>query len=151
MEASPDHRAELTQLLEQVARGDAVAEDRLLPLVYSELRQIARAQMARESPGHTLQPTALVHEAYLRLFGNRSASFVNRAHFFAAARRGDAQDPDRACAVQGPAQARRGSAAGRARRSAAHGRCARRRAASGRSGGSIAWRSSTPRWPRWSS
>ena len=62
--------------------GDARAGEELLTLVYAELRQLARAKMAREQPGHTLQPTALVHEAWLRL---GEAHFENRAHFFGAA------------------------------------------------------------------
>jgi len=57
----------------------------LLPLIYDELRALAARKMARESPGHTLQPTALVHEAWLRLAGERPPLFANRAHFFAAA------------------------------------------------------------------
>jgi len=75
--------SEVTRLLDAVARGEARAADELLPLVYRELRQLARAKMAREKPGHTLQPTALVHEAWLRL--GEDARFENRAHFFAAA------------------------------------------------------------------
>src|SRR5436190_18243252 len=70
------------RLLEAIRHGDAQAGEELLPLVYQELRQLARAKMARESPGHTLQPTALVHEAWLRL---GEQSFENRAHFFGAA------------------------------------------------------------------
>jgi RNA polymerase sigma factor (TIGR02999 family) len=66
--------------------GDWYAADQILPLVYTELRRLACARMAREKPGHTLQPTALVHEAWLRMVdGNGNARFVNRAHFFAAA------------------------------------------------------------------
>ena len=65
--------------------GDPEAEERLLPLVYEELRGMARAFMAKERPGQTLQPTALVHEAYIRLLGNGGASWDNRAHFFSAA------------------------------------------------------------------
>ncbi|SPE51236.1 RNA polymerase, sigma-24 subunit, ECF subfamily [Verrucomicrobia bacterium] len=57
----------------------------MLPLVYGELRKLAAAKMANEAPGHTLQPTALVHEAWLRLVGNENPNFENRAHFFAAA------------------------------------------------------------------
>jgi RNA polymerase sigma factor (TIGR02999 family) len=76
---------ELTQILEAIAAGDREASDRLLPIVYNELRALARARMARERAGHTLQPTALVHEAYLRLFGTASPRWENRAHFFGAA------------------------------------------------------------------
>jgi RNA polymerase sigma factor (TIGR02999 family) len=74
----------VTQVLEAVERGDSRAADRLLPLVYEELRQIAGARMREEPAGHTLQPTALVHEAYLRLVGDRQA-WSGRAQFFAAA------------------------------------------------------------------
>ena len=68
-----------------MARGEAGRAEELLELVYGELRQMAAAAMAREKPGRTLQPTALVHEAYLRLFGKEGARFENRAHFFGAA------------------------------------------------------------------
>jgi RNA polymerase sigma factor (TIGR02999 family) len=74
--------ADLTLLLDALHRGEPDAAGALLAQVYSELRQLARAKMAREQPGHTLQPTALVHEAWLRLGNQR---FENRAHFFAAA------------------------------------------------------------------
>ncbi len=73
---------EITSVLEALKQGHSGAADDLLALVYSELRQMAAAKMAREQPGHTLQATALVHEAWLRL-GN--GAFVNRAHFFGAA------------------------------------------------------------------
>lgn len=76
---------DLTQLLDAMDSGDPKAADRLLPLVYDELRRLASAKMAREQPGHTLQPTALVHEAWLRLGGDRQPSWQNRAHFFGAA------------------------------------------------------------------
>jgi RNA polymerase sigma factor (TIGR02999 family) len=77
---------EVTQILAAVERGDHDAADRLLPLVYDELRQLAAQRLAAERPGQTLQATALVHEAYLRLVGSREqAEFANRAHFFAAA------------------------------------------------------------------
>jgi RNA polymerase sigma factor (TIGR02999 family) len=66
-------------------RGDREAADELLRLVYGELRKLARAWFARERPGHTLQPTALVHEAYLRLVADPHAHWANRRHFFAAA------------------------------------------------------------------
>ncbi len=74
--------SDVTRLLEAMRHGDDQAGDELLAQVYAELRQLARAKMAREQPGHTLQPTALVHEAWLRL-GDQS--FENRAHFFSAA------------------------------------------------------------------
>jgi len=76
---------DLTRLLRAIDSGDPGAAGELLPLVYDELRRIAAARMAREQPGHTLQPTALVHEAWLRLGGNDAPSFQNRAHFFGAA------------------------------------------------------------------
>lgn len=76
----------VTLILERANRGDSQAAEELLPLVYNELRQLAAAKMAGEAAGHTLQPTALVHEAWLRLAGNDAgAPFANRAHFFAAA------------------------------------------------------------------
>ncbi len=74
--------SDATRLLDAIQHGDARAGDELLEQVYAELRQLARAKMAREQPGHTLQPTALVHEAWMRL-GDQP--FENRAHFFAAA------------------------------------------------------------------
>jgi RNA polymerase sigma factor (TIGR02999 family) len=78
--------SEVTQILERVERGDGNAAAQLLPLVYEELRKLAAHKMAQEAPGHTLQPTALVHEAWLRLVGkDNQATFQNRAHFFAAA------------------------------------------------------------------
>lgn len=73
----------VTRLLEAPHRGDRQAAAALLPLVYAELRTLAAARMAREQPDHTLQPTALVHEAYLRLVGDQQ--FDGRGHFFAAA------------------------------------------------------------------
>src|SRR5262245_47303071 len=75
--------ADVTRILTAIEQGDAHAAEHLLPLVYDELRQLAAAQMAREKPGQTLDATALVHEAYLRLVGNQR--FDNRRHFFAAA------------------------------------------------------------------
>lgn len=78
--------SEVTQILDAIGRGNARAANELLPLVYEELRKLAAVRMANESAGHTLQPTALVHEAWLRLAGNDAhAPFANRAHFFAAA------------------------------------------------------------------
>ena len=74
-----------TLILEKMEQGDPQAADQLLPLVYDELRQLAAQKMARESPGQTLQPTALVHEAWLRLGGDRQPAWQNRAHFFGAA------------------------------------------------------------------
>ena len=73
--------AAVTQLLLDWNRGDAQARDRMLPLVYDELRRLARALPARERPDHTLQATALVHEAYLRLIDQRQVDWKNRAQF----------------------------------------------------------------------
>jgi RNA polymerase sigma factor (TIGR02999 family) len=77
--------SEFTQILESVEHGDPKAADKLLPLVYDELRKLAAAKMAIESPNQTLQPTALVHEAWLRLVGDTNPNFNGRAHFFGAA------------------------------------------------------------------
>ncbi len=76
---------EVTQLLQAIERGDAKSAEELLPLVYEELRKLAASKMAREAPGQTLQPTALVHEAWLRLVGGAGPQFKGRAHFFGAA------------------------------------------------------------------
>ncbi len=85
MPSEPDVR--VTQILQAIQGGDLEARDDLLPLLYSELRTLAAAQMSRVAPGQTLQATALVHEAYLRLFGGKDPGFENRRHFlFAAAR-----------------------------------------------------------------
>src|SRR5580704_12018581 len=77
--------SEATILLNAVEQGDPKAADQLLELVYEELRRLAASKMAREKPGHTLQPTELVHEAWLRLVGSKNPGFQNRAHFFSAA------------------------------------------------------------------
>lgn len=77
--------SELTDLLVSWSEGNEAALDRLLPFVERELHRIARAQMHHESPGHTLQPTALVNEAYLKLINQRGVKWHNRAHFFAIA------------------------------------------------------------------
>lgn len=74
----------LTQLLLASSHGDQTALDAAMPLVYDELRRLARSYMRRERPGHTLQTTVLVHEAYLRLLG-QDANWVNRSHFFGIA------------------------------------------------------------------
>jgi RNA polymerase sigma factor (TIGR02999 family) len=76
---------EVTQMLQAIGRGDSRAAERLLPLVYNDLRRHAAARMAREAAGQTLQPTALVHEAWLRLVGHGDRTWENRAHFFGAA------------------------------------------------------------------
>jgi RNA polymerase sigma factor (TIGR02999 family) len=74
-----------TQLLTDVDQGDSQAAEKLLELVYEELRRLAIHRMAQEAPGQTLQPTALVHEAWVRLVGDKNPRFENRAHFFSAA------------------------------------------------------------------
>ena len=76
----------VTRILDAIHSGDPKAADELLPLVYQELRKLAARKMANEAAGHTLQPTALVHEAWLRLAGkDAKVQFANRTHFFAAA------------------------------------------------------------------
>ena len=77
--------SEITLMLEAISAGDSQASEQLLPLVYKELRRLAAARMAQEEAGHTLQPTALVHEAWLRLAGDKQQPWQNRAHFFGAA------------------------------------------------------------------
>ena len=77
--------SDLTRILQAINPGDPKAPDELLPLVYEELRKLAACKMANEPPGQTLQPTALVHEAWLRLTGRDNLQWNGRAHFFAAA------------------------------------------------------------------
>jgi RNA polymerase sigma factor (TIGR02999 family) len=77
--------SDVTHLLQAASAGDSKAAEELLPLVYEELRRLAAQKMSQEGCGHTLQPTALVHEAWLRLAGAEAARFENRAHFFGAA------------------------------------------------------------------
>ena len=78
--------ADVTRILSQIEQGDPSAAEKLLPLVYDELRKLASAKMAQEKPGQTLQATALVHEAYLKLVDvNRAKKWDSRGHFFAAA------------------------------------------------------------------
>lgn len=77
--------SDITQVLQAIEQGNPKAAEELLPLVYDELRKLAAAKMAGEAPGQTLQPTALVHEAWLRLAGRDKAQWNGRAHFFAAA------------------------------------------------------------------
>ena len=79
--------SDVTRILDRVQQGDSKAADELLPLVYNELRRLATHKMADEAAGHTLQPTALVHEAYLRLMKSRDVAWKNRAHFFALSAR----------------------------------------------------------------
>jgi RNA polymerase sigma factor (TIGR02999 family) len=76
---------EITRVLNALDGGDTAVAGQLLPLVYDELRRLAASQLAREAPGQTLDATALVHEAYLRLVGDAAPSFNGRGHFFAAA------------------------------------------------------------------
>jgi RNA polymerase sigma factor (TIGR02999 family) len=75
----------VTKALQDLAKGDASALDRVMPLVYSELRRLAGSYLRHERDGHTLQPTALVHEAYFRLIGDHQPEFQNRAHFLGVA------------------------------------------------------------------
>ena len=77
--------SDVTRILNAIERGDAKATDELLPLVYEELRLLASQKLSREAPGQTLQATALVHEAYIRLLGDRPQSWDSRGHFFSAA------------------------------------------------------------------
>jgi RNA polymerase sigma factor (TIGR02999 family) len=77
--------SEVTQILDQIQLGNRAAASELLPLVYAELRRLAIHRMRQEKPGLTLQPTALVHEAYIRLVGDEAVKWDGRAHFFAAA------------------------------------------------------------------
>jgi len=77
--------SDVTRILNAMEHGDAKAADELLPLVYEELRKLASYKMANESPGQTLQATALVHEAWMRISGNENQKWDGRGHFFAAA------------------------------------------------------------------
>src|SRR5436190_8101131 len=77
--------SDVTRVLDAIQHGDPKATEELLPLVYQELRRLAAHKMANEAPGHTLQPTALVHEAWLHLGGDKQPAWNNRAHFFGAA------------------------------------------------------------------
>src|SRR6267378_1924278 len=96
--------SEVTRILQSIESGDAKAAHELLPLVYEELRRLAAHKMAGETPGQTLQPTALVHEAWLRLTGNEKVKWDGRGHFFAAAaeamRRILIENARRKCAVR---------------------------------------------------
>ena len=75
----------MTELLVEWSKGNEAARDQLMPLVYDELRRMARRYMNQQSPGHTLQTTALIHEAYLRMVGDAAKQWENRAHFFGVA------------------------------------------------------------------
>jgi hypothetical protein len=81
MDSAPE---QVTEILEAVSAGDERAVEKLLPLVYEELRKLAAAKMAHQPRGQTLQPTALVHEAWLRLGGSEKKGWESRRHFFAA-------------------------------------------------------------------
>ena len=83
---SPD-RDEITALLRRVGEGDAAAAEALFPLVYEDMRGVARGQFVRERANHTLQPTAVVHEAYMRLVDQKQSTWKDRAHFLAIAAR----------------------------------------------------------------
>jgi len=101
----------ITRMLTAVTAGDPDAAEALLPLVYDALRTLARSKMGNITPGHTLQPTALVHEAYLRVVGNADPGWNSRGHFFGAA----AQAMRRILVEQARRKARRGRIAGRER------------------------------------
>ena len=94
--------ADVTQILMRVEQGEGKAAEELLPLVYEELRRLAAVRMADPHSGHTLQPTALVHEAWLRLVGSPTQSWNNRQHFFRAAAEamGTAAVPDTATEME---------------------------------------------------
>lgn len=85
--SNPSPPSEVTALLLRLADGDAAALESLLPLVYDELRRLAASRLRRERPDHTLTPTSLVHEAYLRLTGGQPVDWQGRAHFFGVAAR----------------------------------------------------------------
>lgn len=82
---NPESPNEITQLLHEWSNGDELALEKLMPLVYQELRQMARQYMRSQHVGHTLQPTALIHEAYLKLAKQEEQNWQNRAHFFGVA------------------------------------------------------------------
>ena len=107
--------SDVTRILSQIESGDPSAAEQLLPLVYDELRKLAAAKLAQEKPGQTLQATALVHEAYLRLVGCRQGPALGQPRaFLRRRRRGDAADSGRACAPQeAPPNAGGGRQAGR--------------------------------------
>lgn len=85
MQMSIERQHEVTEILHDWSAGDGAAKERLFPLVYDELRRQARGFLSKERAGHTLQPTALVHEAYLKLVDQTRVSWQNRAHFFGTA------------------------------------------------------------------
>ena len=83
MKSGPDERAKVARILEEVGAGDRAAVDRLMPLVYDELRSLAGRLLKRERPGHTLQPTELVNEAFIQLVGQNRVQWQGKTHFFA--------------------------------------------------------------------
>jgi RNA polymerase sigma factor (TIGR02999 family) len=83
----PEAEKSITQILSEIKNGNQIALDELLPLVYDELRRLANNYLRNERSNHTLQPTALVHEAYLRLLGQKEIEWQNRAHFFGVSAR----------------------------------------------------------------
>ena len=85
MRGEPPPRGEISELLQAWSNGESGAADEIMPLVYGELRRQARRYLRRERANHTLQSTALVHEAYIRLVGQRDVTWQNRAHFFGIA------------------------------------------------------------------
>ena len=105
--------SDVTRILSQINDGDPSAADQLLPLVYQELRKLAAAKMAQEKPGETLQATALVHEAYIRLVDTqRVQHWKSRGHFFAAAAEAMRRILVEKCAAEEVGEARRRSDAG---------------------------------------
>ena len=89
--------SDVTRILDRVQQGEAEAAEELLPLVYEELRKLAAHRMAQEAPGQTLQPTALLHEAWLRLVGSQEQQWNGRGHFFAAAAESSGQSKAKFC------------------------------------------------------
>ena len=120
-----DGAGNVTAILRAARAGNREAADRLLPLVYAELRKLAKARLARQPPGSTLQPTALVNEAYLRLIGKANLHLESRRHFFFAAAR--AMRDILVEQARGKARSRRGG--GPIRRAGCAGRCGRSRLA----------------------
>ena len=100
--------SDITHILAKIESGDPLAAEQLLPLVYEELRQLAAAKLAHEKPGQTLQATALVHEAYVRLVDRVSAAAVGEsAALLRGGGGGDAADPDRSCSPKATSETRR--------------------------------------------
>ena len=128
---------EFHETLSRAADGDDKAAEEVYPVIYDELRRIAGARMKHERQGHTLQPTALVNEAFMRVVGQEDADISSRTHFVAVASMAMQPDTHRSCPRPRHAQARRRSRAARASRG--HGRSGRGRARgsfdAGRSGG----------------